>query len=354
MSSMNYNGSRTSNVNAINLTKIFRILWSERKLFAKILPVVVICAYLLTLTVPRYYSCTMELAPEASGSNNSLNSLASSFGLGGVGKLSNNDDAISPDLYPDLLGSEDFCVTLFSVQVCSADGEVNTNYYDYVKNYREKSWLSMYVIEPIAALFEEDYTSTFKGAEKVDLRHMDKTQQNIAQYISKNISCSIDKKTGAITISFKEYDPEICATMSDSILGGIQNFIIDYRTKKARNDYAYYSKLRDEAKKEYEDARNIYASASDAYYDVISQSIKSSIDGKQKEMDIRYSNYATLASQAQYALSKIQENTPAFTIIKSPIVPIKPAGPKRVLIALGVAFLTFLGMSASIISKKLM
>jgi uncharacterized protein involved in exopolysaccharide biosynthesis len=49
-----------------------------------------------------------------------------------------------------------------------------------------------------------------------------------------------------------------------------------------------------------------------------------------------------LNTQLQAAIAKIQERTPAFTVIKGAEVPIKPSGPKRMIFVLGMLFLTFL------------
>lgn len=48
-------------------------------------------------------------------------------------------------------------------------------------------------------------------------------------------------------------------------------------------------------------------------------------------------------TQYQAANAKVQERTPAFTVIKGAAVPVKPAGPKRMLFVFGMLFLTFMG-----------
>ena len=45
----------------------------------------------------------------------------------------------------------------------------------------------------------------------------------------------------------------------------------------------------------------------------------------------------------QMAKAKVQERTPAFTIIQGASVPQRPAGPKRMLFVIGIMFLTFMG-----------
>ena len=49
----------------------------------------------------------------------------------------------------------------------------------------------------------------------------------------------------------------------------------------------------------------------------------------ENEMQLKYDAYTTLDKQLQAAKAKVQERTPAFTMIKGSSVPIKPAGPSQ-------------------------
>ena len=58
-------------------------------------------------------------------------------------------------------------------------------------------------------------------------------------------------------------------------------------------------------------------------------------------MQLQYNNYSALSTQLQSAKAKLQEKTPAFTTLQSATVPVKPAGPKRMIFVLSMLFLTF-------------
>lgn len=338
----------------LDIHKIIGTLWKNKMYFVKIVPAVVIVTYLLTLSFPRYYTCTVELAPESDGGSGSgsLSSLASSFGLGSLSKLAGNDDAISPLLYPDLLASPDFIINLFPITVQTVDKDVKTNYYDYVKNYRKKSVPEKLILGPIVRLLSKKDTVKFAGTEEVEVRHLTKTQKELIIAISSYIKCSVDKKTDAISITVKDTDPEVCATVAEAVLVKLQQFIIDYRTSKARNDYKYYKKLCDDAKQEYEKSRQRYAYYSDINTDATMQSVRSKIEDLENEMQLRFNTYTAMAAQVQAAEAKIQEKTPAFTPIQSASAPHKPDGPKRTLISLVMGFLSVLAISCWLLMKK--
>ena len=70
-------------------------------------------------------------------------------------------------------------------------------------------------------------------------------------------------------------------------------------------------------------------------------------------MNQAYATYNGLLVQLQTAEAKVQENTPAFTIIQGASVPIKPAGPKRMFFCLGMLVLGFMGTSVYILRKDI-
>lgn len=160
------------------------------------------------------------------------------------------------------------------------------------------------------------------------------------------------KKTMVITINVTDQDPLICATIADSVQRRLQNFITDYRTKKAKVDLEYNRKLFKEAKARYDKARQLYASYSDANQDMILQSYKTKLIDLENEMQLQFNNYNAVAQQLQLAEAKVQEETPAFTTLQSATVPVKKAGPGRAKMVLVFLFLAFLGTTVYILNKE--
>lgn len=116
----------------LDLTIIVPMLLKRWKLYVLCMIGAIIFSLIFIFTIPRYYACQIMLAPEAS--NGGMNSILSSFGFG---EPQNTNDAISPNLYPDLMQSKDFIVSMFPVEVTTLDGTINTTYYDYLLNHNE-------------------------------------------------------------------------------------------------------------------------------------------------------------------------------------------------------------------------
>ena len=322
----------------IDFVIILKKVSENRKLFYITLPIVFVVSCLLILCVPRTYSTDTQVVPEIDNSKGSgaLSSLASSFGF----DLSSmqTTDAITPLLYPDLMADNKFVSELFNIKVTSIDGKINTTYYNYIAKHNELPWWTLLTYK-IKLAFSTKKNSTVKGV--FNPYHVSKFDDDIMWFIRKNIGINIDKKTGVISIAATAQDPLICKTLADSTRSLILHYITEYRTNKARIDMDYYHKLVIDAKADYEKARQKYGSYSDANYDVILESFRSKRDDLENEMQLKYNVYSTMSTQYQDAKARVQERTPAFTILKRASVPIKPTGPKRMLFVLAMTLLAF-------------
>lgn len=317
--------------NQIDIIVVAKRVTSRKKLFLKVSLATFAVACIIIFPVPRYYTSSVVLAPEIGDimGKNSLSSLASSFGFN-LGN-SSTGDAIYPDLYPALINTNDFAINLTQCKVKSKDGSVNTTYYDYLLKH-QKPYLLAVPFNWLKNLPQKLFGKKAKNSTKdMNLFWLTEEQDDILGAIRKNVTCGIDPKTGVINITVEDQDPLIAATIADKAMAELQNAITRYRTNKAKVDYEYYKKLTTEAKHQYEKARQIYGSYSDANMDVILESYKAKQSDLENDMQLKYNTYSTLNTQLQQAQAKVQENTPAFTIIKEASVPQLPAGPKRMI-----------------------
>lgn len=320
----------------------FSQLWQDikkhRSLYYKVLGITFVISAIIAFSIPNYYKCTVMLAPELSGGNKStsgLASLASSFGVN-MGNSSNGVDAIVPTLYPDLMNSVTFKASLFPVKVQKEDEDTAMTYYDYLLNHQKTPWWTSAVKALTSFLSEK------KESKKINPFRLTHEQSGVIDIMNQKVVCDVDNMTMVITIDVTDQDPLIAATMADSVQVHLQEFITDYRTRKAKNDLAYNQKLFKEAKARYEQARKRFAGYSDANQRVFLESIISQRTALENEMQLQYQSYSRVATQLQLAEAKVQEETPAFTLLQPATVPVVKAGPNRKRILLTLLFLAFL------------
>ncbi len=347
----------------IDFGKITQKILARKKLFFIVLPIVFVLSSIYIFSLPRYYTSTVKLAPETDNSlaEGGLGSLASSFGFD-VGSM-NTSDAIFPELYPELLETNDFVTKFFTATVEDEKNTFKTDYFTYLTTLQKRPWWSPVtdffggLVKVLLPKDEEEEGSSGTGSNGAggsntfNPLHLSKKQNDVAEAIKGKIRCNIDRKTSLITIDVTDQDRRICATIADSIRLKIQEFIIDYRTRKARVDVEYYTKLTDEARAEYDKARKAYTRFADTNRSLVLESITSKGDDLEKEMSMKYTNYTTYNGQLQAAIAKLQQRTPSFTLLQGASIPVKPVGPKRIRFIFIMMFLASIGLSGYILVK---
>lgn len=326
----------------IDVIRLLTFLWNDRRKMAIYCGIAAVFAIIVAFSIPRIYKSSVMLAPESSGSSlvSNISSLASMVGMDI--NLGENNDAIFPEIYPDLMQSTKFLVGLFDIPVVSKDGEIKATYYTYMKDKQKIPWWSY----PSALLSK--FIKSLKGRDdtssnaKFNPTMLSKDDFDVAQAISNNIDCKVDKKTSVISITVTDQDALIAKTIADSVMSKLQDFIIVYRTNKARNDLAYMNQLCKEAEADYVKARHNYATYSDNYLGLVRESYKVKQEELENEMQLRYNIYTQVIQQLQISKAKVQERTPAFTEIQPAVLPVKHSNTPKVVILIAFLMLGFM------------
>lgn len=342
----------------IDLVELFKTLLSKKKKFFIVWIIVFALSCLWIFPQPRYYTCEVSLAPEATGEamGGGLSSLAANFGFD---LSSGGSDAIYPSLYPDLMESNRFVVGLLNIRVKKEDGSVDTDYYTYLAKHQQKNWLTQPFLklkQNIKNMFAQKTAGRKGDPKKLDPFMLSEEDNAIIEKVKMDITLSVDKKTDVITIGVKDQDRLICATLADSIRQRLQDYITQYRTKKSRVDADHYKALTEKTRVEYNKAVSNYSSFCDAHQGVVLQSILSERKKLEEEMQLKLNTYSAMKAQYETMNAKVQERTPAFTILKEASVPIKPAGPKRMIFVIGMlivaTFATSIWLTKDILITK--
>jgi uncharacterized protein involved in exopolysaccharide biosynthesis len=140
--------------------------------------------------------------------------------------------------------------------------------------------------------------------------------------------------------------------MADSVQQRLQDFITDYRTKKARVDLEFSRKAYQEAMQRYEQARRRYANYTDANRRLFLEAYRSEQSKLSQELQIQQQIYSQASAQLQQAEMDVQKETPAFTVLEPATVPVRKAGPARAKMCIIFLFLAFLGTTAYALYKE--
>lgn len=331
----------------IDWMEILRKIIAIRKTLYKAAGVGLILGIIIALSIPKQYTVTVTLSPEMGGdkAGGGLASLASSF-LGG-GASSNSPDALNATLAPDIVASTPFILELFNTKVQTLDGKLDTTLVAYLDE-QKSPWFSYIVKAPgmaigaIKSLFSEETDTTFA----LNPFQLTKEESEKVERLRKVLAAEVEKKTAKTTISVTLQDPKVTAIVADSVVAKLQQYIIDYRIKKAKEDCAYLEQLYKERQQEYYDAQSKYAHYFDSNRNIALQSVRAEQERLQNDMNLAYQVYSQVAQQLQVARAKIQEEKPVFAVVEPATVPLQPSGTSRKVIVLGIIFLAVCGTGA--------
>lgn len=321
---------------------ILRQVLAIRKKLYKAAAVGVVLGILIALGTPKQYTVSITLSPEmgSSKSGSGLASMAASFLGGSIG--SDSPDALNATLTPDIVTSTPFLMELFDARVVSQDKQIDTTFTAYLDE-QKSSWMGYVLKAPgmaisgIKSLFSEKKEKT----ETIQEGTIELNEEDAAKLegLRQQITTEVDKKTAITTLSVTLQDPKVTATIADSVVSKLQQYITAYRTSKAKEDCQYLEKLYKERQQEYYDAQQRYARYVDANSNMVFQSTLAERERLQNDMNLAYQVYSQVAQQLQVARAKVQEEKPVFAIVEPAVVPLNSSGTSRKVIVLGIVFL---------------
>lgn len=324
----------------IDYKELIAKAWAGKKFIIMVTGIFIVLGLISALTMTRKYTTTVTLVPELgkSSTSSSIGNITSMLGLGGniAGATA---DAYNVTVYPEVVASTPFVTRLFDIHVSDPENEIDTTLIGYLT--REKFSLTGLVVKPIMSLFKTDSIETNNN--KVDVFRLTKKQAEIVKYLNKSIMTDVDNKTGETTITVTMDNPEIAATVADSVCSYLREYITNYRTQKAREDLENYQKIAKESYQAYQKASRAYAYYQDHNRGLILNIAISEGTRLSNEMNIASQVYSQAKLQAEAARGKVIDEKPVFAIIQPASVPVLPDNSRAKVLIIW----TFIGFALS-------
>lgn len=329
----------------IDLMDLLRKVIGIRKKIYKAAGIGLIIGIIVAISIPKQYTVEVTLSPEmGSNKGGGLSGLAASF-LGSGVSMGDGTDALNASLSADIVSSTPFLLELSNMKVpVSGSEEISLSSY---LNEESSPWWGYVigfpgmVIGGVKSLFteNEDEPISSDKASRGTIELSKKESQKI-ESLKRKIAAFVDKKTSMTTVSVTLQNPKVAAVVADSVVKKLQEYIIDYRTSKSKEDCLYLEKLFKERQQEYYEAQRKYADYMDSHDNIILQSVRTEQERLQNDMSLAYQVYSQVASQLQVARAKVQEEKPVFAIVEPAVVPLEPSGTSRKVYVLAFIFLS--------------
>ena len=329
----------------IDLMDILRRIVGIRKAIYKAAGIGLLIGIVVAISIPKQYTVTVTLSPEmGSAKEGGLSGLAASF-LGNGVTMGDATDALNASLSADIVSSTPFLMELSAMKIPVTRNEVMT--LDTYLDEESSPWwsyvigLSSMAIGGVKSLFiseEDEFMSSDKASHGTI--ELSKKESVKIETLKRKIAASVDKKTAMTTVAVTFQNPKVAAIVADSVVGKLQEYIINYRTSKAKEDCVYLERLFKERQQEYYVAQKKYADYLDSHDNIILQSARAEQERLQNDMSLAYQVYSQVASQLQVARAKVQEEKPVFAVVEPAVVPLNPSGTSKKIYVLAFIFLS--------------
>ena len=330
---------------------LFKLLWDYRK------RLILNCFYggvlsiIVAFSIPKEFTSTAIIAPEISpslGIGGGLGALASMAGI----NVDTEEEAIYPQLYPQIVSTTPFLCDLAVIKVEGKyrKDSISTSVYNYLSEYQKEPWWGKVLAAPFK-LIKRDKVELLDDDAKLDPKRLNRQQQKRLKELNDRISIDFDKTSSAILVNVTMQDAGIASIVADAVTDNIQNYVIEYRTAKARKDLDNTQRMYDEARENDYAAQLAYAEYCDQHMGVTKLQYLMEQDRLSDEKDIAYNLYNQLAQQLDMCRTKLLEKTPVVVLLQPSTVPYKATTPKKMMIGILFVFLAFFGTAAWIIVK---
>ena len=329
----------------IDLMDLLRKIIGIRKKIYKAAGIGLIIGIIVAISIPKQYMVEVTLSPEmGNNKGGGLSGLAASF-LGSGVSMGDGTDALNASLSADIVSSTPFLLELSNMKVpVSGSEEISLSSY---LNEESSPWWGYVigfpgmVIGGVKSLFteNEDESISSDKASRGTIE-LSKKESQMIESLKGKIAASVDKKTSMTTVSVTLQSPKVAAVVADSVVNKLQEYIIDYRTSKSKEDCLYLEKLFKERQREYYEAQKKYADYMDSHDNIILQSVRTEQERLQNDMSLAYQIYSQVAGQLQVARAKVQEEKPVFAVVEPAVVPLYPSGTSRKVYVLVFVFLS--------------
>jgi uncharacterized protein involved in exopolysaccharide biosynthesis len=345
--------NKQQEISEIDLVTLFHKLIRKRKSLYKAIGAGIIAGAIIGFSLPKTYQVDVSLSPESGVSATSgLSGIASMFGLGNA-SAGFGEDALTFNMFPEIVKTNPFVLEMLQIPIQTQKGDcvILYNYLDTEK----KPWWSHIMGAPgiliggIKSFFKEEQKDSIRA---IDSFRLTPEQSGRIGMLKKVLEVETDKKSNMTKVTVSLQDPLAAAIVADSAVHKLQEYITDYRTRKAKQDYDFQLSLCEQYKKEYFEAQQEYAKFADANRNVILQTVTSEKERLQKNLTLAEQIYSQSMGQLQVLRGKVQEAKPVFAVVEPATVPLAPASPKKMLIIIAFAFLAFVLESAWILFGK--
>ena len=335
----------------IDLVALVKGLWKGRKTIILCTVIFMVLGLVAALTMKRTYTVNTTMVPQiTSRSNSSLSSLASLAGFDlGTANMGSTD--LSPLVYPQIVNSVPFLQDLLHTPLHYQKADTAVSTYTYIKEYTKPTVMGTILKYTVGlpgvilgALRKEKPefmpapdSSASQGPKPIIIP---KDEEKMLRALSRNVSLTVDKKEGYLTLTVVGSEPLQTAEMAVKAQQLLQDEVTRFRTEKAQGQLDYVQARYNEIKAETESYQSLLATLQDRSQQMPSARSRMELERVRTKYNVASSIYSEMAKQLEQSKMQVKRDTPMFSILQPVTVPRQPSNSR----AKTLIVWTFLGI----------
>lgn len=331
----------------IDLIEVFRQIWDGRKTILKWMGIFFVLGIIIIIFSPKEYKSEVTLLVETGSGSSGMSGLLQQFGgLPGINLgAAAGEDALTPELYPDIIKSTPFLLEVMDQKVTESKYDSTLKVSEYIQRHTQPSFGSLvigYTVglpgKVIGWVRGKPKVLEPRAAKSQELRPFKLTseQSGVAGELINRIKTKQGETSTTVNIGVEMQDPVVAAQLVDSVVSSLTRYIVDYRTQKAKVDLKFVEERHKEAEDKYRIAQRNLAGYKDRNKNVILASALTSEQNLQAEYNLAFNVYNTLSQQLEQAKMKVQEKTPVFKVLEPAKIPLGKSNPNSGIIIFGM------------------
>lgn len=266
-------------------------------------------------TLTSHYTSHVRLMPELENSQalnlQSFQQLAEVVGLDFDTRP--NLEAIRPDLYPEILQSVPFLLSVLHQTVQPRQQKLVPLY----QFMNQSGWL-----------FGSNSVDPLPAPDTKTLR-LTTTQQDLLTDVKSLIEAKLDVRSGMIGISSEMPDPEVAQQVAQFASDYLKKYVQDYRSQKARTDECFLRELLSRAEQEAHRLEERLLKQQDQTRFMLLPSASLANRRLTERYEQAKTLYDELKRQHTKAQIQVQTVTPVFSVLEPAQVPDRRSSPQR-------------------------
>lgn len=337
--------SENNKVAEIDLLELAQKIWTKRIFLVKVVAIFIVAGVLIAFLRPKEYTSTIVMVPQSGNADGRLSGLGGLASMAGI-NLSDigNDQAISPALYPQIMGNITYQKELLQTLVKFSDFEQPISVYDSYVNDKYKKvsvldFVSKYTIGLPALILKSLRKKEADTSFRMNFITLTDKEKRAIDVLSDKVNLTFNDKDGLVILSASAPEPLVATQMVIAAQALLQKYITAIKIEKAQQNLDFVQERYDEAKHDYEATQVRLASYQDLNRNIISAVLKTQENKLNNDYNLAFSVYSELAKQLEQAKIQVKDATPVLSVVQPAFVPVDKSRPKRLLIIFAFTFL---------------